>query len=504
MGQDARTYRFGDLTFYSATGELEGPGLSARLAPQPALVLRLLLDEAGSLVTREYLQERVWPDTIVEFDKNLNFCIREVRAALGEEAASPTFIETLPRRGYRFMLPVESGQACPPGPEEVNATPTGPSGANPRKAGDGSPEVHGSHGSHGSAERAGARGRRWLWIAAAVAGLTILGAALARPGASAYEPDSRALEAGEMGGFLLNRAQGDDVRRSVGFFRDAVALDPDYAKAFWGLGSAYLRLGRVEEGRAALHRSLELDPDQWRAHLTLGLRALYTEYEPERAGDHFRSAVAAAPEVVSVRHSYAWFRAVTGDLEGAVEHMRAALALDPVSPRVNGDVGRLFYLAGRHDEAVAHCGRTRELTPEALRPRDCMVQALVQKGALDEARDVAARTVKQRQAPAEVVRRVEAGDPRGGLDAYWRWAGRAIHDLADQGRDSHVHAAAAWARIGDADRAFEALEAAYEVRCPVLPQIELDPAFASIRSDARFASLLRRIGAAPSDEQDPR
>ncbi len=79
-----------------------------RLQPQPAAVLRLLVAHAGEIVTREELRQAVWgADTFVDFDRGLNFCIAQVRAALGESADAPRYVRTIPKRGYQFIAPVE-------------------------------------------------------------------------------------------------------------------------------------------------------------------------------------------------------------------------------------------------------------------------------------------------------------------------------------------------------------------------------------------------------------
>jgi DNA-binding winged helix-turn-helix (wHTH) protein len=99
--------RFRDFTLDPGTGELHRNGAAIRLEPQPARVLTTLASRAGTLVTREELRAAVWPDgTHVEFDQNLNYCIRQVRAALDDDARRPEFIETVSRRGYRFIAPV--------------------------------------------------------------------------------------------------------------------------------------------------------------------------------------------------------------------------------------------------------------------------------------------------------------------------------------------------------------------------------------------------------------
>ena len=100
--------RFGLFAFDAAAGVLTREGVPVRLQPQPARVLAILVAHAGEVVTRDALRREVWDDgTFVDFERGLNFCIAQIRSALGDSADAPRFIETLPRRGYRFVAPVE-------------------------------------------------------------------------------------------------------------------------------------------------------------------------------------------------------------------------------------------------------------------------------------------------------------------------------------------------------------------------------------------------------------
>jgi len=103
--------RFGDFTFDPATGELRHGEAIERLGPQTSRVLQLLVERPGEVITREQFHREVWPDTTVEFDQGLNTCIRQLRVALNDDAANPRYIETLPRRGYRFREVVTGGAA---------------------------------------------------------------------------------------------------------------------------------------------------------------------------------------------------------------------------------------------------------------------------------------------------------------------------------------------------------------------------------------------------------
>jgi DNA-binding winged helix-turn-helix (wHTH) protein/TolB-like protein len=102
--------RFGIFDFAPSTGELRRDGTAVRLQAQPARVLALLLERSGQVVTRETLQREVWRDgTHVDFERGLNFCIAQVRSALGDSADTPRFVETVPKQGYRFIAPVQAG-----------------------------------------------------------------------------------------------------------------------------------------------------------------------------------------------------------------------------------------------------------------------------------------------------------------------------------------------------------------------------------------------------------
>jgi cholera toxin transcriptional activator len=103
-----RVTRFGLFELDLSAGELRKSGVRLRLQEQPFQVLALLLERAGEVVTREELQQKLWPsDTFVDFDHSLNTAINKVRDALGDSASNPRYVETLARRGYRFIAPVQ-------------------------------------------------------------------------------------------------------------------------------------------------------------------------------------------------------------------------------------------------------------------------------------------------------------------------------------------------------------------------------------------------------------
>src|SRR5215831_4186982 len=107
--------RFGVFEFDPLARELTKHGVSLKVQEQPIQILLALLDQPGRIVTREELQRRLWPDgTFVDFEQSLNKAVNKLREALGDSASNPIYIETVPRRGYRFLAPVEGERAVEP------------------------------------------------------------------------------------------------------------------------------------------------------------------------------------------------------------------------------------------------------------------------------------------------------------------------------------------------------------------------------------------------------
>jgi len=122
VARSAQIVRFGIFDADLQTGELHKNGVRVPLQGQPFQVCAILLSHAGELVSREELRQKVWPeDTFVDFDQALNTAITKIRTALGDEPDNPRFVETLPRRGYRFIGSVDK-------PSPLEPSPTAPKG----------------------------------------------------------------------------------------------------------------------------------------------------------------------------------------------------------------------------------------------------------------------------------------------------------------------------------------------------------------------------------------
>jgi DNA-binding winged helix-turn-helix (wHTH) protein/TolB-like protein len=120
-----RIHRFGVFSFDPEQLELRRLAQPVRLQPQPARALALLLEHAGRVVSREAFQQALWgSETFVDFDRGLNFCIAQIRTALGDDAVQPRYVRTVPKKGYEFICPIETSDAgaLVPPPADSGAT----------------------------------------------------------------------------------------------------------------------------------------------------------------------------------------------------------------------------------------------------------------------------------------------------------------------------------------------------------------------------------------------
>lgn len=181
LGTPPGLIRFGPFALDPANRELRKRGYLVRLQPQQFAVLLLLVERAGQIVSREEIHQHIWGnDTFVDFERGINFSINQIRAALGDDADKPRFIETIPRRGYRFIHPVELLESCGSQDGKVSASEPSSSAEAPKSATEPAiaPELDTAVVESAMQNRRSAETirRKWLWPGIGLAALLILSA----------------------------------------------------------------------------------------------------------------------------------------------------------------------------------------------------------------------------------------------------------------------------------------------------------------------------------------
>ena len=180
--------------------------------------------------------------------------------------------------------------------------------------------------------------------------------------AANYTDDTDAYAAYLKGRYYWNQRTDEGLRRSIGFYREALDRDPTYALAYVGLAEAYSLLvwysgqapsGAFPQARAAAKQALRIDSTLAEAHATLGLVAWQYDWDAEAAERHFQRALALKPNDAGGHHTYGQFLALTGRTDAGIDHLQRALELDPLSRAIPTDLGSAYLFARRYDEAIA-------------------------------------------------------------------------------------------------------------------------------------------------------
>jgi DNA-binding winged helix-turn-helix (wHTH) protein len=290
---------FGAFELDVETGELWKHGHRLRLPPKPARLLALLAGSPGQLVTREAIRAELWEgDITVNFDQGLNFSIRKIRSALGDSAENPKFIETLPRRGYRFIGEIDRPPARSEA-ERIQAC-----------------ELYGrARQKFNKADKNGLEEAMREFAAALALDPQY---ALAHSGLGA----THALR-------YLNRRDPADLETARTHLERALELDAEIAEPYPWLCYLFMRIGQVDQALEFGHRGVELRPDLVQAHYFLGLAYFCrSETDPanySNAAAHLLEAGRVAPEWQATWFVLSFLALLNGEYEHAAAFARRLL-----------------------------------------------------------------------------------------------------------------------------------------------------------------------------------
>jgi DNA-binding winged helix-turn-helix (wHTH) protein/Flp pilus assembly protein TadD len=443
--------RFDGWTLLRPSGELLREGTRIRLQTQPLQILEELLARPGELVTREQLIARLWPKGVVDFDTALNSAIRRLRIALGDHAETPRYIETIPRRGYRFIGQLD---ACAPAAQDAVAAPVGAAVAMAFAAPPAPPAPVAPY------LRWGATAAAALLLAVALIGAWAVRVehplvVAARPAESA---SASADERYQRAQFFFHRRSPGDVALARKYYQDAIQIDPGHARAWAGLAGTYWidtvhgdlpREQGLSKVRHAAERALELDPGIAEAHVRL---AGYWRFMGDRpaSDEHLRLALELEPANPLVLVSLASEHQQQGRFDEAIKLQRRAVEADPLSVLNRYNLGSMLYLAGRLADAETELLEVRELNPAPEYSNEALGRVLILAGRYGEAAelaeawadgasrrfvlamawhrmgrseeaDAALRALTESPRGEDLLRIVEVYAFRGDIDAAFRW-----------------------------------------------------------------------------------
>jgi len=469
-------FRARDWTVDPARCTLARAGVVLHIEPKVMDVLVCLARRGGAVVSKEELIREVWDGRFVT-DDVITVSIHELRKALGDSARQPQYVETIARRGYRWIA----------GVEELSQ----PASAH-------EPHVIGLS-------------RGWLWLAAAgillalgVASWSLRPQPMSRLAASANAPGVEA--AYQKGRHFLNQRSPDSLAQALTYFEEAVRLNPRFAEGHAAIALATIhqvdagatdRAALVARARKETRRALELNPNVADAHAALGMMYLVFDWNFTKSEEEFRRALQLNPALMAAHQGYAWLLSATGRHPEAIAAAQQAVNADPATPARYTELAWTLSYSGRYREAVRETERALELDPqnfEAHLTRGMMLELM---GDAPAAYAAIRKGYASRAGGEEIVQRLDATYRAEGLRGIYRAWLRIM-----EGRTSptmprnDVWLASLYSRVGDVERAIAALQSAYDRHEGGLAWLRVNPSFMPLRYDARFQSLVQRVGLA--------
>ncbi|HYP07764.1 MAG TPA: winged helix-turn-helix domain-containing protein [Bryobacteraceae bacterium] len=480
-GARVRAYRFGPFRLDVTHRILERDNERVPLTPKVIDTLFVLVENAREIVTKETLISSVWPDvTVIESGLTRNISV--LRKALEEGVDEGTYLETIPKRGYRFVAEVtpelepqaEAQPQSPPPPPPVDALP----------------------------DKTKAPPRFPSAAAAIILGLASIGGYLLYSRTSHQKPPAPVVPGVRIGQHLLYKLSPEEALRACDEYRQAIAM-ADSASARAGLALALLQTATLgarqvndisAEAEQAAKKSLELDPTLPLAHYAKGLLSLLSHWDFERAEQGFDQTLRLDETSTQARFGYVQLKYAQGELRQAISLAEEALRLDPASPYLGARYCQTFYYARDYRRAESECRKVLDRERHFTIGRYYLALSLGWLGQIDEARRILDQAAMS-SAVLEVDRAwlsLRAGDKAPAMQALARR--RAL--IREGKLDSSANLLLA-AMLDDRDEAFAAIEAGIRRRAIEMLTLNIDPRLEPLRSDKRYNEALQRIGLKP-------
>jgi serine/threonine-protein kinase len=307
------------------------------------------------------------------------------------------------------------------------------------------------------------------------------------------------------GRYYWNKRTAEGLKRAIEQFQQATDKDPNYALAYVGLADCYLVLEQyagtptsetLPKARAAVLRALQIDDSLAEAHASLA-QAYKQSWQFEEAGKEFKRAIELNPNYPTAHHWYSQYLVTMGRLDEAVTEIKRAQHLDPLSPVINAAAASTYRQKGDLDAAMEQCKGISELDPTFRFAHACLGGVHQKQGRYGEA-------IGEFRKAVEASGR--ASENLSALGHCYAISGRRSEAMATlkelEGKyakreSAAFNLAAVYAGLGEKDQAFAWLEKDFQSRSGTLFQITFLPTFDTLRSDPRYADLLRRMGLRP-------
>jgi TolB-like protein/Tfp pilus assembly protein PilF len=321
-----------------------------------------------------------------------------------------------------------------------------------------------------------------------------------------YTEDAEAYRLYLKGRYHWNKRSADGFQKAVEYFRQAIDKDPAYSLAYAGLADTYAYLPffhgvspreAMPKAKTAAAKAVEIDDHLAEPHVSLGYVSFIYDGDWSAAGKHFEQALALNPTYTGAHTFYAFYLSSLGRSEEALAVAKRAVDRDPASPAISHSLAVQLYLARQFDQAIEQAHNTLEMDARFAISYQVLGEVYLSKGMCREALLALEQFSALSRSSATSRALLAYSHARLGEHSA---ALRTIEELTAASKHSLVPAllfALIYAALDDRDQAFSWLEKAYEERFYRLAYLKVDALWDALRSDSRFADLLRRVGIPP-------
>ena len=318
-----------------------------------------------------------------------------------------------------------------------------------------------------------------------------------------YTNDNEAYQLYLKGRFYSNKRNAEALKKSIEYFNQAIAKDPNFALAYAGLSDVYGQLPvysagspreNVPKAMAAARKALEIDESIAEAHTALGFQLFYYEWNVPESNKEFQRAFELNPNYATAYQWYGiWNLASTGRFDEAIAELKRAQELDRLSLIINTNLGESYIYARQYDKAIEQLRKTLELDQSFYRAHWTLGVAYELKASFPEAIAEYQKARALDDDPRELAMLGHAYATSGKRDEALKTLDQ-LKELAKRRYVSPINFVFIYVGLGEKDEAFRWLETCYQERDPQITRLKVNPLFDPLRSDARFTELMRRVG----------
>lgn len=555
------------------------------LKPKILDLLLFLVQRRGQLIAKDELMKEIWPDAIVE-ENNITVSMSILRKTLGESRGNRQFIETVPRRGYRFVAevtelstdasvagvsdetvqrhldgePIDSLAVIPmEGAEKdfnvdylsegitesiINLLSRVPSlrvlacstvfrfkgkDIDPQEIGQllkvkalmmirvirlgdklviRSELVNVADGAQIWGEQYNRSPSDILVIQEEIAKAITeslkfkLSRADEKSLSKRWTYNSEAYNLYLRGRYFWNKYSKDWVLKAIDVFKEAIAIDSDYALAYCGLADAYFRLSNIHlpprevlpKAKEAALRAVEIDHKLAEAHSSLGLVKVYYDYDWNGAESEFRKALMFNPNLVLAHQRFGSYLTFMGRFEESIRHYEKALELDPFSLQINTNLATTYFLRGEYERAAKHLKKTSELEPNYMPTAFVLGCVYAQQGRLEEAIQQFQSIYKLDDEAYLALGFMGYAHALAGQRAEAETILNVLEEISERKYVSPYSMLVIHLALGPSEKVLELLEQLYEERNEWSVWLKVSPELRLLKDNPTFQNLLKRVG----------